>query len=125
MLGYWIGAALMDSVGQWVLSAYGKQEAYEVLSARFNEYGGWAVLFAALTPFPFKVITIFSGAVALPLPLFLLTTVLGRAARFFVVAGLLWRFGPPIRDFIERRLGLVFTVFMVCLIGGFVALRYL
>ena len=125
MLGYWIGAALMDSLGQAVLAAYGKQDAYAQLAARFADYGGWAVLFAALTPFPFKVITIFSGAVGLPLPLFLLTSVIGRAARFFVVAGLLWRFGPPIRTFIEDRLGLVFTLFMVALIGGFVALRYL
>ncbi|WCR12155.1 DedA family protein [Paracoccus stylophorae] len=125
LLGYWIGAALMDTVGQWVLTAYGKQAAWQDLAARFAEYGGWAVLFAALTPFPFKVITIFSGAVGLPLPLFLLTSVLGRAGRFFIVAGLLWRFGPPIRIFIEERLGLVFTLFMVALIGGFIALRYL
>ncbi|WP_111559360.1 YqaA family protein [Paracoccus sediminilitoris] len=125
LLGYWIGAALMDSVGQWVLTLYGKEAAYDHLAQQFASYGGWAVLFAALTPFPFKVITIFSGAVGMSLPLFILTTIIGRAARFFIVAGLLWRFGPPIRDFIEKRLGLVFTVFMVCLIGGFVALRYL
>lgn len=124
LLGYWIGAALMDSVGNWVLTVYGKEQAYAELAVRFAEYGGWAVLFAALTPFPFKVITIFSGAVGLSLPLFLLTSVIGRATRFFIVAGLLWRFGPPIRDFIEKRLGLVFTVFMICLIGGFLALRY-
>lgn len=125
LLGYWIGWALMDSVGQWVLAAYGKEQAYEHLTAQFAIYGGWAVLFAALTPFPFKVITIFSGAVGFSLPLFILTSVIGRAAQFFVVAGLLWRFGPPIRSFIEERLGLVFTIFMACLIGGFVALRYL
>ncbi|MBM3605301.1 MAG: DedA family protein, partial [Alphaproteobacteria bacterium] len=119
------GAVLMDTLGQWVLTAYGKEAAYEQLAARFAEYGGWAVLFAALTPFPFKVITIFSGAVGLSLPLFILTSILGRAGRFFVVAGLLWRFGPAVRDFIERRLGLVFTIFMVCLIGGFAAVRYL
>lgn len=125
LLGYWIGAALMDTVGQWVLTAYGKEAAFDQLAARFAEYGGWAVLFAALTPFPFKVITIFSGAVGMSLPLFILTSIIGRAGRFFIVSGLLWRFGEPIRDFIERRLGLVFTVFMVGLIGGFVALRYL
>ncbi|MCF3974913.1 YqaA family protein [Paracoccus salsus] len=125
LLGYWIGAALMDTVGQWVLTAYGKETAYDQLAARFTQYGGWAVLFAALTPFPFKVITIFSGAVGLPLPAFLLTSILGRAGRFFIVAGLLWRFGPPIRTFIEERLGLVFTIFMACLLGGFIALRYL
>lgn len=125
LLGYVIGATLMGSVGQWVLTMYGKEAAYDHLAEQFAAYGGWAVLFAALTPFPFKVITIFSGAVGLSLPLFVITTIIGRAARFFVVAGLLWRFGPPIRDFIERRLGLVFTIFMVCLIGGFAALRFL
>ncbi|WP_410219407.1 YqaA family protein [Paracoccus sp. (in: a-proteobacteria)] len=125
LLGYWIGAVLMESIGQWVLSAYGKEAAYQELTQQFAEYGGWAVLIAALTPFPFKVITIFSGAVGLSLPLFILTSIVGRAGRFFVVAALLWRFGPPVRDFIEKRLGLVFTVFMACLIGGFAAVRFL
>lgn len=125
LLGYWIGAVLMDTAGQWILQVYGAEDAYAQLAARFAEYGGWAVLFAALTPFPFKVITIFSGAVGFPLPMFILTSIIGRAGRFFLVAALLWRYGPPIRDFIERRLGLLFTIFMVCLVGGFFALRYL
>lgn len=125
LLGYWIGAVLMDSAGQWVLSFYGKQDDYHHLAARFAEYGGWAILFAALTPFPFKVITIFSGAVGFPVPLFVVAAIVGRAARFFVVAGLLWLYGRPIREFIEKRLGLVLTLFMVGLIGGFILLRYL
>lgn len=125
LLGYWIGAVLMDSLGQWVLTAYGKQDAYASLAAQFALHGGWAVLIAAVTPFPFKVITIFSGAVSFSLPLFIATSILGRALRFFIVAGLLWRFGEPIRDFIERRLGLVFTIFMACLIGGFLVLGVL
>ncbi len=55
----------------------------------------------------------------------MVASVVARGLRFFIVAGLLWKFGPPIRDFIERRLGLMFTLFMVLLIGGFVAIRYL
>lgn len=125
LLGYWIGAVLMDSVGMWVLTAYGKEAAFESLAQRFAEYGGWAVLIAAVTPFPFKVITIFAGAVGLSLPLFIATSILGRAGRFYVVAALLWRYGTPIRDFIERRLGLVFTLFTLALVGGFAALRLL
>lgn len=125
LLGYAIGAILMDSAGMWVLTMYGKEAAFDDLAARFAEFGGWAMLVAALTPFPFKVITIFSGAVGFSLPLFVLTSIIGRAGRFYVVAGLLWRFGPPIRDFIERRLGLMFSIFMACLIGGFAAVRYL
>ncbi|MCB1398879.1 MAG: DedA family protein, partial [Rhodobacteraceae bacterium] len=98
---------------------------FEDLAARFNTYGGWAVLVAGVTPFPYKVITIFSGATQLSLPLFVGVSVLARALRFFIVAALLWKFGAPIRDFIERRLGLLFTLFVVLLIGGFYATRYL
>lgn len=125
LLGYWIGVALMDTVGNWVLTAYGKEDAYVRLAEQFAIHGGWAVLIAAVTPFPFKVITIFSGAVGYSLPLFILTSILGRSLRFFIVAGLLYRFGAPIRDFIERRLGLMFTLFMALLIGGFALLGYL
>lgn len=125
LLGYWIGAALMDTLGQHILALYGKEAAFDRLAARFAEYGGWAVLFAGVTPFPFKVITIFSGAVSMSLPLFIGVAIVARALRFFIVAGLLWRFGEPIRDFIERRLGLVFTLFMAGLIGGFIVVRYL
>ncbi|MFB2531825.1 YqaA family protein [Paracoccus sp. p4-l81] len=123
--GYAIGAGLMDTVGQWVLTAYGKAEAFDQLAARFNEQGAWAVLIAGVTPFPFKVITIFSGATGLSLPLFIGVAIIARALRFFVVAGLLRIYGAPIRDFIERRLGLVFTVAMLMLIGGFVAVKWL
>lgn len=94
-------------------------------SLRFEQWGGWAVLVAGVTPFPYKVITIFSGAVQLPLPLFVGVSILARALRFFVVGWLLWRYGPPIRDFIERRLGLMFTILVAGLVGGFVLLRYL
>ena len=125
LLGYWIGASVMDTLGQPILAAYGKQEDYAALSARFDEWGGWAVLFAGLTPFPFKVITIFSGAVHLNLGVFIGTAILARAGRFLIVSWLLWKFGAPIRDFIERRLGLMFTLFLICLIGGFYLVKYL
>ncbi len=86
LLGYAIGAILMDSVGMWVLTMYGKEAAFDDLAARFAELAvGRAV--AALTPFPFKVITIFSGAVGFSLPLFVLTSIIGRAGRFYVVPG--------------------------------------
>jgi len=124
-LGYAIGYGFMDTVGTPILEFYGKAGAFDQLAARFNEYGGWAVLVAGVTPFPYKVITIFSGATHLNVPLFLGVSVLARALRFFIVAGLLWKFGAPIRAFIERWLGPLFTAFVVLLIGGFYALRYL
>ena len=94
-------------------------------SARYNEHGAWAVLIAGVTPFPFKVITIMSGVTQLSLPVFIVSAILARALRFFFVATLLWKFGAPIRDFMEKRLGLMFTLFCVLLIGGFALVRYL
>lgn len=125
LFGYFIGAVLWDAVGQPILEFYGKTDAAAVFSERFNHYGAWAVLIAGITPFPFKVITIVSGWTGLSLPVFIISAIVARGFRFFIVAGLLWKFGAPIRDFIERRLGLMFTVFMVLLIGGFALVKYL
>ena len=80
---------------------------------------------AGVTPFPFKVITIMAGWTGMPIVTFLVTSILARGLRFFIVAGLLWYFGAPIRTFIEKRLGLVFTIFFVVLLGGFLLVRYL
>ncbi|UWQ64311.1 DedA family protein [Leisingera caerulea] len=125
MLGYAIGAFFYDSIGQPVLEAMGKDGAMAEFNSRFNDFGFWAVLGAGITPFPYKVITIMSGWTGMPLGTFIATSFLARALRFFIVAGLLWQFGAPIRDFIERRLGLVFSAFMVVLFGGFLMVRFL
>lgn len=125
LLGYYIGAALFDTIGQPVLDFYGKGEYFDAFAVKYNDWGAWAVLIAGITPFPFKVITIASGVTGLSLPVFVVASIIARAFRFFLVAALLWKFGQPIQDFIERRLGLVFTVFMVLLVGGFAVLKVL
>ncbi|WP_158963948.1 YqaA family protein [Chachezhania sediminis] len=125
LLGYAIGAFAFDSIGRPILEAAGKADAMTEFNTRFNDVGFWAVLIAGVTPFPYKVITIMSGWTAMPLPTFIVTSIVARAIRFYVVAGLLYAFGEPIRDFIERRLGLVFTVFVVLLIGGFIVAKNL
>lgn len=125
LLGYYIGWGLFESVGKPVLDFYGKSHAAEEFATRFNAYGAWAVLIAGVTPFPFKVITIMSGWTGLSLPIFILSSIIARGLRFFIIAGLLWKFGTPIRDFIEKRLGLMFTLFLVLLAGGFYAVKYL
>ncbi|WP_299605854.1 YqaA family protein [uncultured Tateyamaria sp.] len=121
LLGYAIGMLAFDTIGQPILAALGKADAMEAFNTRFNDFGFWAVLTAGVTPFPYKVITIMSGWTGMPLATFMATSVLARGLRFFIVAGLLWKFGAPIRDFIERRLGLMFTLFVVILVGGFLA----
>lgn len=125
LLGYAIGALAYDSIGQPILAAMGKADAMAEFNTRFNDFGFWAVLTAGVTPFPYKVITIMSGWTGMPLATFVATSILARALRFFVVAGLLRTFGAPVREFIEKRLGLMFTLFIVLLIGGFVAVKYL
>jgi membrane protein YqaA with SNARE-associated domain len=125
VLGYAIGALAFDTIGQPILAALGKADAMAEFSARFNDLGFWAVLIAGITPFPYKVITIMSGFTGMPLTTFMVTSVIARGLRFFIVAALLWKFGPPIRDFIEKRLGLMFTLGIIILIGGFVTVRYL
>ncbi|WP_040325921.1 YqaA family protein [Aurantimonas manganoxydans] len=124
-LGYAIGALFFDLIGQPILEIYGKADAFTELSARYNAWGGWAVLFAALTPFPYKVLTIFSGVTGLNLITFTIVSIVGRSLRFFFVAWLLQRFGAPIQGFIEKNLGLLFTLFIILLFGGFVAVRYM
>lgn len=125
VFGYLIGYFLFDAVGQPMLELYGYAEKFEKFASQYNDYGAWIVFIFGVTPFPYKVITIASGATGLNLIVFLIASVASRGLRFFVVAALLYWFGPPIRDFIEKRLGLVFTVFVVLLIGGFIAIKYL
>jgi len=125
LLGYYIGWGLFESIGRPVLEFYGKADYFDVFRERYNEWGAWAVLIAGVTPFPFKVITILSGSTGLSLPVFILASIVARGLRFFLVAALLWKFGEPIRDFIERRLTLVFIAGMVLVVGGFVLVRFL
>jgi membrane protein YqaA with SNARE-associated domain len=125
LAGYAIGAFAYAQLGEPILLALGKADAMASFAQRFNDAGFWTVLTAGLTPFPFKVITIFSGATGMSLPLFIGTAILARATRFFLVALLLWKFGAPIRVFIEKYLGWVALAGIVILLGGFFAVKYL
>ena len=119
LLGYLIGAIAFETIGQPILAALGKTDAMQAFNTRFNDFGFWAVLTAGITPFPFKVITIMSGVSGLPLSTFIVTSIVARGLRFFLVAALLWKLGIPVRAFIERRLGWMFLLFLVILFGGF------
>jgi membrane protein YqaA with SNARE-associated domain len=119
LLGYGIGMFAYEVIGLPVLEALGKGDAVASWAATYNEYGLWIVLVAGVTPLPYKVVTVLSGVSAMPLGVFVATSLVARGFRFFLVAALLRWMGEPIRDFIERRLGLVFTLFVIALIGGF------
>jgi len=124
-LGYYIGAELFDTWGQPILEFYGKLAEFDTFKERFNALGHWAVLTAGITPFPYKVITITSGATGLPFFQFIAWSLVARTLRYFIIAGLLWKFGDPIREFIEKRLGLVFILFIILLAGAFYLVKFL
>lgn len=125
LFGYLVGYGLFELLGTPILDFYGLGAQYEEIREYYRKWGVLTVLVAGLTPFPYKVITIFSGAVALNLPIFIITSIVARGLRFFAVAILIWKFGAPIREFVERRLGLMFTLFVVFLLGGLYMVRHL
>ena len=124
LAGYAIGYFLFEEVGRPLLEFYGKVETFDSFRELYNEWGWWIVFGAGLTPFPFKVITIASGVTALDPLVFVLASLVARGTRFFAEAALLWRFGPVMREFIERRFGLITALTFILLIGGFVAVRF-
>ncbi len=117
LAGYALGAVAYDQLGRPILELWGQEEQFARFTAQYNEYGGWAVLVAGITPFPYKIITILSGAAQLSVPVFVLCSMIARGARFFLVAAVLWKFGPPLRAFIEKRLGPLSLLFAALLIG--------
>jgi membrane protein YqaA with SNARE-associated domain len=125
LLGYAIGYYFYDTVGLPILKFYGREHALDSFIAFVHTYGVPAVIIKGMTPIPFKVVTIAAGVAKMDLFAFIGASIIARAMRFYLVAGLLYFFGEPIREFIERRLMLVTTVFVVLLVGGFVAIRYL
>jgi membrane protein YqaA with SNARE-associated domain len=125
LLGYAIGYYFYDTVGLPILKFYGREHALDSFIAFVHTYGVPAVIIKGMTPIPFKVVTIAAGVAKMDLFAFIGASIIARAMRFYLVAGLLYFFGEPIREFIERRLMLVTTLFVVLLVGGFVAVRYL
>lgn len=124
LAGYAIGYFFWEGVGEPVLDFYGKMEKFEAFRAWFTEYGFLTVFGAGLTPFPYKVITIASGVVGLNLIAFIAASILARGLRFFLVAGLLYFFGPPIRDFIEKRFALVTVALFLLIAAALLTVRF-
>jgi membrane protein YqaA with SNARE-associated domain len=125
MLGYAIGALLYDTVGGWLISLYGYGDKMDAFRALYQTHGHWIILIKGFTPIPFKLITIASGLAGYNFWLFVLLSAITRAARFFIVAGIMNRYGQPIRDFIENNLTMVGIVSLLAIVGGFAAAKFL
>ena len=100
-LGYLIGAALFETLGRPLLEFYGQIGKFDEFRQIYDEWGAWIVAGAGFTPFPYKVVTIASGVADLDPVTFMAASAVSRGARFFLVAALLWKFGPPFRVFID------------------------
>jgi membrane protein YqaA with SNARE-associated domain len=132
LLGYAIGYYGFDLIGRPILELNHAMGGYDALRTSFDavglfgiKWGMWIIVLKGMTPIPYKLITITSGALHFDLVEFIGASIVSRSLRFFLVAALLWWFGPAVRDFIEKRLMLVTSVFAVCLVGGFLVIRYL
>lgn len=126
ILGYGIGLGLWEVVSPFFFRYVPgfTEEVFGHVQRLFATYDFWTVFTAGFTPIPYKVITIGAGVFKINFPVFVLASAIGRSLRFFLVAWLIYRYGPPVRNFIDRYFNLLTLVFMVLLIGGFLLIRY-
>ncbi len=118
-LGYAIGYGLYETIGEFILQTYGLQAAFDKLQDSFNQWGFWIVVIKALTPIPYKVVTIACGVTQLDFVTFTIASFIARGFRFYLLATLFWYFGPPMKDYIEKNLTFVTLASLGALLGGF------
>jgi len=120
LLGYFIGAALYASVGQWLINLYGYGDKMEAFREAYAHYGAWIILLKGLTPIPYKIVTITAGFAGFNIGLFIVMSIISRGMRFYLLAFLLHRYGERARGIIEQRLGLWVALALILLVIGFV-----
>ena len=126
LLGYAIGMFLMDQVGRYILDFFGYSgDREQELRAFYDEYGAWFIFFKGLTPIPYKLVTIISGALHFSIPIFIAASVVTRGLRFALVAWIFQKFGPQIAPVMEKRMGLVLLGAAVFIVLAVVALRFI
>jgi membrane protein YqaA with SNARE-associated domain len=125
VVGYGIGLYGFETIGRPIVEFYNGQEIMQGIKERYDQYGFFGVLAAAVTPLPYKIFTISSGMFKFDFSQFMLASIIGRSLRFFAVAALIWKFGAPIKGFIDRYFNLLAILFFVLLVGGFLVIKYL
>jgi len=124
LLGYYIGYQLFQHVGEPILEFYGVMDQFRHVQELYRQYDFWAISIAGFTPIPYKVFTIAAGVTQIDLVVFVFASAISRSARFFIVGGLIYRFGPSIRNFIDRYLNILSIIFVILLVGGILLIRY-
>ncbi len=124
ILGYGIGDFGYEAIGKPIVDFYDGESVMMLIKEQYETYGFWGVLIAAITPIPYKVFTISSGFFKFSFAQFLAASVLGRALRFFVLAVVIWKFGAPIKIFIDKYFNLLAIAFVILLILGFILIKF-
>jgi membrane protein YqaA with SNARE-associated domain len=119
VLGYAIGWLLWDTVGHWLIDLYGYASRMDAVKAGYAQWGWLFILVKGLTPIPYKLVTIVSGLLEYNFLLFVGLSLITRGARFFILAGLLNKFGGPIKDLLERHFATFMIAIVVMIVGGF------
>ncbi|MGA9178678.1 MAG: YqaA family protein [Desulfobacterales bacterium] len=123
--GYLIGWQFMASIGTRIVDFYGLTAKVEYIEVLYNKYDAWAVAIAGFTPIPYKVFTIAAGAFKINFSVFVVASLVSRSARFFIVGGLIYIFGPSIQSFIDKYFNVLAIAFTILLIAGFLIIKYL
>ena len=121
--GYLIGWQFMNAIGNRIIDFYGLVDKFESIETLYRTYDAWAIGIAGFTPIPYKVFTISAGAFEINFVVFFLASLVSRSARFFLVGGLIYLFGPKIQPFIDRYFNALAVAFTVLLIVGFILLK--
>ncbi len=124
IVGYGIGFYGYEAVGKPIVDFYHGQPIMDKVKVLYDEYGFVGILIAAITPIPYKVFTIASGVFTFDFWSFVLASIVGRSTRFFIVAGLIWKFGPTIKAFIDKYFNILCIVFTILLVGGFALMKF-
>jgi membrane protein YqaA with SNARE-associated domain len=120
LLGYFIGAVLYDTLGQWLIHLYGYGDKVEAFRQAYTQYGALIILLKGFTPIPYKIVTITSGFAGFNIAVFIVMSAITRGGRFFLEAFLLNRYGARARGIIEKRLGMWASLAAVAIVVGFV-----
>ncbi len=121
--GYGLGYWFMDGIGMTIIDWYGLSDKYGMVQQYFKDYDVWIVGTAGFTPIPYKLFTITAGFVHSNFVTFMIVSFVARAARFFLVAGLIWKFGPQIKQFIDKYFNILSIAFVVLLAAGFLLIK--
>jgi len=125
LFGYAIGYFAYEAIGVSLLKALGLWDSFPAAACYLREYGAEIILVKGATPIPFKLLTLTAGFIQMNLFTFIWASVLSRAFQFMLVGFLFWKFGRPIKAFIEKYLALLSAAFVVAVVGGFIAFSML